>query len=430
MTYRLAFIGAQTGDEGKGVRVDFYAQKAAEYSASENKDPKVWTMRWQGGANAGHTVEREGQKFALHQVPSGILIDGTYNLMGEGVFLEPRACLREIDALKKRGVNIRSSNFGIASNAHVTLDYHVDADSCDARLQTGHTSTGRGVKPTAVDKYGRVGIRFAEFLELDSFIEALARKFPDKMPDGKAHRDFALKYLPEIDGLKEYCVLQEGILSNRKFDFGIGEGAQGFLLDVDRGLYPGVTSSNPSIVPFRADKIVGVVKAYASSIGGDRPFIGQIEKGLEEILRTKWAERGTTTGKPRNLGWLDVVALRHAIRSADIDYLVSTCGDRLEELAKMGEKVRIVTGYKIKNKTYSDWDKTFHDRRILYGAEPDFEEFEPWENFVDKETGKLTENAQIFVDRLERLTGTEFIAHGHGPGIKDVMEVKDILRIA
>lgn len=430
MTYRLAFIGAQTGDEGKGVRVDFYARNAVKYSGSENTDSKVWTMRWQGGANAGHTVETEGEKFALHQVPSGILIEGTYNLMGEGVFLEPRACLKEIEGLKKRGIKIRSSNFGIASNAHVTLDYHIEADSCDARLQTGHTSTGRGVKPTAVDKYGRAGIRFAEFLELDSFTEALGKRFPNKMPNGQSHREFAQSYLREIDELKEYSVLQEEILNDKKFDFGIGEGAQGFLLDIDRGLYPGVTSSNPSIVPFKANKVVGVVKAYASSIGGDRPFIGQMETGLEEKLRAKWHERGTTTGKPRNLGWLDIVALRHAIRSADMDYLVSTCGDRLEDLAKTNEKVKIVTGYKIGNKTFTNWDKTFHDRKTLHKAEPIFEEFESWEVFFDKEKGKLTEKAQMFMDRVEKLTGTEFIAHGYGPGIDDVFELKDILRIA
>jgi adenylosuccinate synthase len=266
MTYRVAFVGAQTGDDGKGVRVDYYAKKAVNASSKEGA-PKVWTMRWQGGANAGHTVYLEGKRYALHQIPSAILLDRTYNLMGEGVFLEPRACLNEIEDLRRRGLKIDSSNFGIASNAHVTLDYHIEMDAGCSRKSVGHTSTGRGVKQTAVDKYGRNGIRFAEFLDLGSFVEALKVRFPDGMPDGRSHWDFARSYLPQIQGLREFSVLQERVLSNKGYEFGIGEGAQGFMLDVDRGLYPGVTSSNPSMPPFRADKVVGVVKAYASSIG-------------------------------------------------------------------------------------------------------------------------------------------------------------------
>ncbi len=429
MTYRVAFVGAQTGDEGKGVRVDYYAKKAVNIASKEDK-PKVWTMRWQGGANAGHTVYLKGEKYALHQVPSAILLDRTYNLMGEGVFLEPKACLNEIEDLRRRGVRIDSSNFGIASNAHVTLDYHIEMDAESSRKNVGHTSTGRGVKPTAVDKYGRRGIRFAEFLDFRSFVESLRLRFPEGMPDGRSHEDFARSYLPQIEGLREFPVLQERVLSNTGYEFGIGEGAQGFMLDVDRGLYPGVTSSNPSMPPFRANKVVGVLKAYASSIGGDRPFVGKIEEGLETLLRDKWGEKGTTTGKPRSLGWLDVVALRHAIRSAEIDYLISTCGDRLEFLHSLGEMPRIITGYKIGNRQFNDWDTSFHNRSVLYGAEPVFEEFEPWREFVDKKKGKLSDNAQRFIDRVEYLTGTEFVAHGTGAGIDDVLEIKDILRIA
>ncbi len=468
MVQKIVFVGTQYGDEGKGVKQDFYVKQAVELSRNTvylppeadigkiaferykpgtlflvgdpnsyrvastflADQPSVWTMRWQGGGNAGHTVVVDGVKYALHQVPSGILIRGTYNLMGEGVFLEPRSCLKEIEELRKRGIIINKGNFGVASNAHVTLDYNIEADAGDSRLRTGHTSTGRGIKPTAVDKYGRVGIRFEEMFDLTTFTEALKLKFPNGMPNGVSHRDFALSYLPQIEGLREYSVLQENLLSNQGFNFGFGEGAQGFLLDIDRGLYPGVTSSNPSIPPFRANTIVGVVKGYASSIGGDRPFIGQMSEGLESTLRERWGEKGTTTGKPRNLGWLDIVALRHAIRSADIDCLVSTCGDRLEDLAALGEKPKLVVGYKINGKTFTDWDRTFHNRRVLYQAEPVFEELDAWTTFFDKDSGRLTENAQVFVDRVEKLTGTEFVAHGYGPGIDDVLEVKKLLKAA
>ena len=426
MTKKIAIIGTQTGDEGKGVRVDYYAKKAVELHPSERDRPKVWTMRWQGGANAGHTVYSNGERYALHQVPSGILIDGTFNLMGEGVFLEPRACLREVEDLRRRGVKVDYANFGIASNAHVTLDYHIELDAGESRRTVGHTSTGRGVKPTAIDKYGRVGIRFAEFLDRNLLESLIEQRFPQGV-SGKTPKDFVNSYLPEIEGLREFLTLQERVISNPSFKVGIGEGAQGFMLDIDRGLYPGVTSSNPTMPPFRADKIVGVVKSYASSIGGDRPFVGKMAEDLENLCRDEWGEKGTTTGKPRSLGWLDIVALRHAIRSADVDCLISTCGDRLEYLRGLGELPKLVVAYKIGDKSFTDWDASFHKRITLNGAEPEFEEFEPWNEFFDKKTGKLSDNAQRFMDRVEYLTGVEFVAHGTGPGIDDVLELKNIL---
>src|SRR3989338_1589450 len=163
----IAFIGAQTGDEGKGVKEAHYAKRAVAYcerNFGRRQEPYVLTYRWQGGANAGHTVEIDERKEALHQLPSAILVDGTYNLMGEGVFLQPRLAMKEIEDLRRRGVRIDNTNFGIASNAHVTLDYHIDKDVKDSAARVGHTSTGKGIKPTAVDKYGRVGVRFEEVL--------------------------------------------------------------------------------------------------------------------------------------------------------------------------------------------------------------------------------------------------------------------------
>ncbi len=423
---KIAFIGAQTGDEGKGVRVAYYVKKAVSKIPSQNSS--VWTMRWQGGANAGHTVFCDGLKYALHQVPSGILIDGTYNIMGEGVFLEPRGIVKEIILLREKGVRIDNTNFGISSNAHVTFGYHIEMDSTSSAAMTGHTSTGRGIKPTAVDKYGRVGVRFEEFLNRDSFIEALKHRFPLGMPaQFGTYESFVDSYAEDMKVLAPFSVLQSDILNNSNFKFGFAEGAQGFQLDVDRGLYPGITSSNPSIVPFRANKIIGVVKLYASSVGGGRPFIGRMNEELETSLRDLWNERGTTTGKPRSIGWLDIVALKHAIRSCDIDSLVSTCGDRIQDLTKKGEKMRLIFGYKINGKIFTQWDKSFHRRDVLYNAEPVFEEFDSWDIFFDKEKRELTPKAFAFIERIEELTGKKFAAHGYGPGIDDVLEIEDIL---
>mgnify|MGYP001592689598 FL=1 len=431
-------IGVQTGDEGKGVRGAYYVKRAVKLaidglnSLDSGKNlPLVWTLRWQGGGNAGHTVEIEGKTRKLHQIPSGILIPKAYNLMGEGVFYNPREGMQEILNLQSDGVDISQRNFGIASNAHVTLDYHVDEDQGD-RQKKEHTSTGRGIRPTAVDKFGRTGLRFEEFLDRQTFIEVLRdKRFPKNFPTSFGSiENFVDSYEKEREFLAQFSVLQSDILNSKDFTYGIGEGAQGFKLDVDKGLYSGITSSNPAIVPFRVDTVWGVIKMYESSVGHDRPFVGQMHTELESVARERWNEFGTTTKLPRDLGWIDIVALRHAINSCGIDYLIGTCGDRLELMSELSQPVRLVVAYDLDGKKYSDWDKSFHNRRTLYRATPVFEEFEPWKVFFDKEKGKLSPNAQIYVDRIQELTGKEFALHGYGPGIDDVYEVKDALAAA
>ncbi len=421
----MTFIGAQTGDEGKGVRVAYYvkgAVKELNELYGESTEPRVLTLRWQGGANAGHTVVLNERKYALHQLPCGILIPGTYNLMGEGVYFNPRKASEEIKSLRSCGIAIDSKNFGIASNAHMTLDYHIDMDTEDSKGQTEHTSTGSGIKPTAIDKQARTGIRFEEFLDEKEFIEALKMRFPNGMPNG-TYKHFADSYAIEREFLSKLSVLQTDVMCPKRFNVLIGEGAQGFQLDVDRGLYPGVTSSNPSIPSFKTDIVVGTVKMYESSVGGGRPFVGRMNESLEDSLRNDWKEFGTTTGKPRSLGWLDIVALKHAIDSSEMNVLVGTCGDRLEQLAKRGEKVKLIVAYDIDGKKIDRWDKSFHKRSKLYNAKPVFEEFDAWQKFFDEDRQKLSQNAQRFVDRIQELTDTEFIAHGYGPGIDDVFDL-------
>ncbi len=428
---RLAVVGLQTGDEGKGVRVVYYATRAVQKAQwRDGEPPAVWVERWQGGANAGHSARRGGVMYRLHQVPSGILIPGTYNLMGEGVYFNPREGMREIQELQ-RTLNVNPSNFGIASNAHVTLDYHVEEDRGD-REKKNHTSTGRGIKPTAVDKAGRIGLRFEEFLDRDTFIQVLTeRRFPKTFPTslGSIER-FVDSYQEQMEFLREFSVLQTSALKgNGNFKYGIGEGAQGFRLDQDRGLFPGTTSSNPAIVPFRTDLVLGIVKMYESSVGHDRPFVGQMKPELEGGVRDLWGERGTTTGLPRDLGWFDVVAVKHAIESCEVDYLVSTCGDRLEVMKDRGEIIKLVVAYDLDGKEHREWDKSFHNRTTLYRARPVFEEFEPWEKFV-QDNGKLDPRAQAYIDRIQQLTGREFILHGTGQGVEDVIELKDAFELS
>ena len=465
MVYTAGFIGALVGDEGKGVREAFYVKKAVMLALRQEallqldpksidrakmifsrhrgtlpyhlEDPLVWTYRYQGGKNAGHITFINGIEHNIHQLPTGILIPRAYNLMAEGVFFEPRSFLKEVRSLRQKGVGISPHNLGIASNAHVTLDYNLELDKEDSAATDGnHTSTGSGIKQTAVDKYGRVGMRMEEFLDPKEFVKALAVRFPTiesrmqldtfRKVDGDLER-FSASYDTERQEIDPLVVLQTNVLTDRLYHYGIAEGAQGFQIDIDRGQYPGITSSSPTVIPTRMDKVVGVVKLYQSSIGGDRPFIGRMPLSLEEVLRGPWIEKGSSTGKPRKIGWLDIVGLRHAIESAQIDCLVSTCGDKLEDLARLGENVKLVVGYKVNGKIYDRWDRSFHKRSTLYQAEPVFEEFPPWGVFFDKERGKLTENAQRYVDRIEELTGLEFASHGHGRDIDEVHEIKDIL---
>lgn len=427
-SHKTAVIGLQTGDEGKGVRDVRIVENAVERSGFEPGDkPRVWNMRFQGGANAGHTAVKNGETYKLHQIPSGVLIPGSFNLMGEGVFFNPRSAVEELRGLQERGIEISPKNFGIASNAHVTLAYHTEEDRVDLEKQK-HTSTGSGIKQTAVDKVGRVGLRFEEFLDRDTFRDVLKEKrFPDFFPARLGSiEEFVDSYQDYVDFLKDFSVLQSKIVHGQEFQYGIGEGAQGFRLDVDRGLYPGVTSSNPSMIPFRADVILGVMKLYESSVGHDRPFIGQMPEKLEGIVREKWGETGTTTGLPRDLGYVDIVAINNAIESSEVDYLIGTCGDRLEVMHELGEPVKLVVAYEIDGTIYEEWDTSFHNRNTLYHANPIFERFSPWKRFVD-DNNELTGNAQKYVDRIQELTGREFILMGTGQGIQDVIEYKNPL---
>jgi adenylosuccinate synthase len=426
----LALIGLQTGDEGKGKVVVHVARKAVDYLPQTSEEPhRVVVARWAGGANAGHTTISDGVTYKLHQLPSGIIVPRTYNLMAEGCFFNVRRGMQEIRELQQLGVQISPANFGIASNAHVTLDYHTNDDQADHK-KAKHTSTGMGIKQTAVDKFGRVGIRFEEFLDRPTFVDFLReRRFPHGLPPelGDLER-FADSYAEEREFLEQFSVLQTNVLTNPEIEMVIWEGAQGFRLDVDRGYYPGVTSSNPSIVPSQVAKILGVVKLYESSVGHDRPFVGQVQNAeLEARLREQFGEFGTTTGLPRGIGWFDAVAVAHAVKSTQTDYLVGTCGDRLEYLAKINEPVRIVTAYKINGKTHTQWDKSFHNRRTLYRAEPVFEEFAPWDRFVDPDSRKIHPNAQRYLNRIQDLVGAEFVMLSHGPGEDDIIELKDPL---
>ena len=428
----ISIIGLQNGDEGKGKIVHYLASATAQKAIMEGRvHQPILVERYQGGPNAGHTIVEGKETYKLHQIPSGITTPKVFNLLGEGMFLNPRKLQQEIQELQQRGISISSSNLGISATAQVTLDYHVQEDQSEFQ-KVEHTSTGNGIKQTAIDKAGRVGIRFVEFLDPELMMQCLQRRFPEGMPTGLGgdYEQFVQSYASERAFLSPFLTQQHMARKTHGTQLWIGEGAQGFLLDMDSGQYPGVTSSNPGAVPWCADTILGVVKLYSSSVGtGDRPFVPRMTEGLETKLRIKWNEFGATTGKKREIGWFDAVAVKYALESTGADYMIGTCGDRLEELAKLNREIRIVTGYKIGRRVFREWDESFHRRDTFYDAEPIFEELEPWDKFTESDGTTLTVNAQRYVERIQKLTGREFVILGTGPGKDQVITYKKVLEL-
>jgi len=417
-----AVIGLQNGDEGKAkILVYIIAKAIARYGLT-------LVQRWQGGANAGHTAVVDGIEYKFHQVPTGICLPNTYNLMGNGMYISPKKLMEEIRALQQRGLTLTPGNFGIAACAHVTFDYHTDEDASNFQKKK-HTSTGNGIKQTGRDKFDRRGIRFIEFLNPDTLAEALREKtFPDgTFPQQYGSiREFVESYEEVREFLQQFVIQEHEAIARYGQNYWVGEGAQAALLDVDMGQYPGVTSSKPASPPNSPNNSTGVIKLYTSSVGtGDRPFVARMEENLESALRDAWDERGTTTGRDRELGWLDIVALKYTMAATRVNKIVGTCADRLEDVAKQGETLKLVVAYEIDGKRYDKWDISFHDRTTLRNAKPIVEELPAFEKFhID---GKLTPNAQRYIDRVQELLGKEFCMIGIGPDQNDIIEYSDPL---
>jgi adenylosuccinate synthase len=422
----ISIIGLQNGDEGKGKFVEFCIEKIKE---NIEINQKIIVHRWQGGPNAGHTVVIGDKNFHLHQLPSGIIRDKTYCLLGTGMFINPRKLLEEIKTLEVQGIKITSEIFGISSKAHVILDYHTSEDQKNFNLKE-HTTTGNGIKQCARDKAARVGIRFIEFLDKNLMIQILKeRVFPEALPNSLGtYEEFVNSYEKERNILKNYCVLENEVMNRKDIGFKFMEGAQGLLIDLDQGQYPGVTSSNPGLPHYRPEKIIGVFKLYGSSVGiGDRPYVSEINPKLQEKLIEPWHEFGTTTKKPRHIGWFDVVAGKYAMECGAVDEICGSCLDRLEELHKLREKLKIVVAYEIDGKKYDTWIADFDRRDILKKAKPVFEEFDTWDKTID-DLGNIHPNALKYIERLEQLLGNRFCLIGVGPEHDQMIVRKNIFK--
>ncbi len=424
----VAIIGAQWGDEGKGKVVDLFTNEADI------------VVRFQGGNNAGHTLVVNGDKTILHLVPSGALHPDKLCVIGNGVVVDPEILIEEIQALKARGHLVDDEQLRISEQAHVIMPYHKLIDQARERLRGEGMigTTGRGIGPAYEDKVARIGIRFVDLLEEDTFREKLQRNIEEKNFYLKAilkekALDFDkihLSYGRYREKLREY-VTNTGLLLDQEIRRGrrvLFEGAQGTLLDVDHGTYPYVTSSSTitggacsgsGVGPQHIQQVIGISKAYTTRVGSG-PFPTEIYGPEGETLRREGAEFGATTGRSRRCGWFDAVGVRHAVRMNGMTGIALT---KLDVLTGF-KKIPICTAYRYEGKTIDEFPAS---SKVMHGAQPVYEEMAGWEvalNYARK-FSDLPAPAQKYVRRIEEIVGTKIILVSVGPGREQTILLKN-----
>ncbi len=410
-------MGAQWGDEGKGKVTDLVAERADV------------VVRFQGGNNAGHTIVRDGESFKLHLIPSGILYPGKTCAIGYGVVVDTKVLTEEIDGLKRRGVDV--SGLRVSANAHLIMPYHLLLDHAgETRLgerQIG--TTRRGIGPCYADKAARLGIRMQDVLDEQILKEKLVAAME---PKRLSLRPFAKDPALDLHTMtEEYRTLGhrlepfiadttrlvwEALDRDRLVIF---EGAQGTLLDIDHGTYPFVTSSNPvagaacigaGVGPKDIDEVWGVAKAYVTRVG-EGPFPTELDGELAEQLREAGGEFGTTTGRARRCGWLDLVALRYAARINGLTGLVITKLDVLTGL----DPLRICTRYAGPGEATFD---TFpYHQSIVHKVTPEYIEMPGWDADISgaRRVGDLPAEARDYLRAIEDFVGVPVVMVGVGP---------------
>ena len=397
-------VGAQWGDEGKGKIVDILSAEM-DYVA-----------RYQGGANAGHTINLQGKQYILHLVPSGILHPKTVCIIGNGVVVDPRALIDEISFLKQKGISVKDRLF-ISDRAHVIFRYHKIIDQLnelgDDSKRIG--TTGRGIGPAYVDKVNRIGFRMVDFLkekDLENWLKEkfaeVRHRFGNRINEIDFDEDKAISDSLEFGRYLKPYITDTGVILNeatKKEKRILLEGAQGTLLDVDHGTYPFVTSSNPvsagactgtGIGPTKINRVVGVMKAYTTRVG-EGPFPTELTGQEGENLREVGKEFGATTGRPRRCGWFDLVIARYAARINGLTEIALTKLDVLDKLPV----VKVCIGYEYLGKLHSEFPA---DLDILRSCKPVYETLPGWEEStkdVENFDG-LPRNAQKYIRFLEK----------------------------
>ncbi|WP_243228620.1 adenylosuccinate synthase [Microbacterium sp. CIAB417] len=424
----IVIVGVQWGDEGKGKATDLLGERTD------------WVVKFNGGNNAGHTVVVGDEKYALHLLPSGILSPGVTPVIGNGVVIDLEVLFSELEALSARGIDV--SRLRVSANAHIITQYHRTLDKVTERFlgkrQIG--TTGRGIGPAYADKINRVGIRVQ-----DLFDENILRQKVEGALDQKNHllvKIFNRRAITAdeiVEDLLSYAerlrpmVADTGHLIDQALgrdEVVVFEGGQATMLDVDHGTYPFVTSSSATaggastgsgVGPGALDRIVGIVKAYTTRVGSG-PFPTELFDEQGEWLRKQGFEFGTTTGRPRRVGWYDAPITRYATRINGITDLVLTKLDILTGL----ERIPVCVAYDVEGTRFDDVPVNQTD---FHHAKPILEYFPGWTEDIStaRTFEELPQNAQDYVLALEKMSGTRISVIGTGPARDEVIVRHDLL---
>lgn len=410
-------IGAQWGDEGKGKVVDLLSSDAQ------------YVVRYQGGANAGHTLKFDDTTIVLHLIPSGLFNGNSKCIIGNGVVIDPISLVDELEEVQSHGIDLKGRLF-ISSSAHLILPYHKVLDNVKEKSRGSDAigTTGRGIGPAYVSKVSRIGIRMDDLLDekglnekirknLDDINRALVNVYGEDPLDAD---EMIEELKPAIETVKPFICNTSHLLHQALEDGEsvLLEGAQGSLLDVDHGTYPYVTSSNPTaggactgsgIPPLAITHAMGITKAYCTRVGNG-PFPTELEDGAGETLRKNGQEFGATTGRPRRCGWLDLVALKYAVQLNGMNELALTKLDVLDDF----EEIKICTEYKLDG----DSTKTFPlDTENVEKVKPVYKTFEGWQTST-RDTSSyddLPEKAKEYITFIEDYIGVTFNVISTGP---------------
>lgn len=415
-------VGAQWGDEGKGKIVDLLSEKADIVA------------RYQGGANAGHTIVINGKKYVLHLIPSGILQEGVQCVIGNGVVIDPVALLEEIRMLEENGITISGRLF-ISHKAHLIMPYHKMLDIAREKQSSAAIgTTGRGIGPAYIDKANRVGIRIVDLLDRAVFEEKLRANIEEKNVVLKKIYDAEELHIEDI--VAEYLsfdvkidpyITDTTIFLNQALAEGksvLMEGAQGALLDLDHGTYPFVTSSNPTsggactglgVPPTSVAKVIGVVKAYSTRVGNG-PFPTELHDEVGAMLGVQGHEFGATTGRPRRCGWLDLVALKYSVMINGISEIALTKMDVLNSL----ETIQFCTGYTYNGKRLKSFPA---DCARLDNVVPEYESVPGWQCSLAGITSfsDLPKEAQHYIQTIEDYVGARVSIVSVSPDREDTI---------
>jgi adenylosuccinate synthase len=419
-----AVVGAQWGDEGKGRIIDYLAKDAD------------MVMRFQGGDNAGHTVVNEYGKHALHLIPSGIFNPRTVNIIGSGCVVNPEALVNEMDVLSAAGVNV--DNLWISARAQMLLPYHRELDGLEEASRGANTigTTKRGIGPAYADKAARSGLRMGdlrqpEWLEsrLGQALRAVNRKLEllgGTPVNGQALLALCMTYRERLEPLVVDTVplVRTAVEEKQRI---LLEGQLGVMRDLDWGIYPYVTSSNPTaayacsgagLPPQAINQVIGVVKAYSTAVG-DGPFPVELSDETGDLLRRTGEEFGATTGRPRRCGWFDGVAIRYASWLNGMTGLAVTKLDVLDEF----DVIRICIGYHLPDGTVIE--DSMPDTPVLFEVEPVYEEWPGWRaSTADCRTWEdLPPRAQAYIRRISELAGVRVDYVSVGPEREQMIDM-------